>query len=717
MAKDKVAADIFISYAREDATVARRLQQGIQTGGFSVWMDTASMTGGERWTQEIESAIQSAACVVVVVSPSSNESVWVRREALYAQQLGKRIVPVLAEQVPLPAPLVDLNALALHEDFAAGVDRLLINLREEVRPAAPGSGAAREKKRPASMSVLWVFIGAGVVVVLAVIALRGEGRIAEVLATGLAIGGALLAMAWQADGAISLEFKRDLSLWLVRLDPAAVGHSVQRWPVHFAALFDRVFGKKHLSWRCFFRSCIASLLAFLLCTLIYMQAAPGDWAAFLRDTTESVAGTRGAFINLLFLAGIAAIANLLPDYVSLLETRCVIGRLQRSDSLAGQVGWLAVDVIATTAIFFLLVGVVLAALVVLSGMEWRRAAEQISDFIPKVVQWSLLAPADRPALRVYAIPVWTTFFTTAWVWLYFIAQFLMRLAIPLRRTLSFLQYALPVRERPLRAVGQVMALMAFVGYCVVMLPASTLSGGVLASHLEPEMVVIQPGSFRMGDLGGDGSADERPVRTVTIVKPFAIGKYEVTVPEYRHFARATALGLRIQGNWVLGDRPVVNVSWWEATAYANWLSEQTGRRYRLPTEAEWEYAARAGTETKYWWGNEIGRNRANCFDCGSEWDRNQSAPVGSFHPNPWGLHDTAGNVQEWVQDCRNDSYGGAPTDGTAWESGTCDQRQTRGGSWIGKPDQLRSAARSNCRAVFDDYDRYLYIGFRLAQDL
>ena len=146
MARDTVAADIFISYAREDTTFARRLQQGIQTGGLSVWMDTASMTGGERWTQEIESAIQNAPSVVVAVSPSSNESIWVRREVLYAQQLGKRIFPVLVEQAPLPAPLIDLNALALHEDFAAGLDRLLTNLREEVPPAAPGSGAAREQK-------------------------------------------------------------------------------------------------------------------------------------------------------------------------------------------------------------------------------------------------------------------------------------------------------------------------------------------------------------------------------------------------------------------------------------------------------------------------------------------------------------------------------------------------------------------------------------------
>jgi len=193
---------------------------------------------------------------------------------------------VFAEEVSLFAPLIDLNALALHQDFGAGLDRLLAVLRRQGGEATgPAAAAGGGRMRLAHRGkTLWLLVGAGVVVVLVVIALRGEGRVAEVLATALAIGAALLAMAWKADDAISLKFKRDLSLWLVRLDPAAVGQSVQRWPEHFAALFDRVFGKKHLSWRCFFRSSIASLLAFVLCTLIFMQAAPGEWTAFLHES-------------------------------------------------------------------------------------------------------------------------------------------------------------------------------------------------------------------------------------------------------------------------------------------------------------------------------------------------------------------------------------------------------------------------------------------------
>ena len=138
---------------------------------------------------------------------------------------------------------------------------------------------------------------------------------------------------------------------------------------------------------------------------------------------------------------------------------------------------------------------------------------------------------------------------------------------------------------------------------------------------------------------------------------------------------------------------MMNVSWEDAVAYVRWLSGQTGERYRLPSEAEWEYAARAGSVTAYSWGNEIGRNRANCDGCGSRWDNAQTGPVGSFGPNGWGLHDMHGNVREWVQDCWNVSYQGAPTNGSAWESGDCSEPVFRGGSWYSGPGLLRAADR------------------------
>jgi formylglycine-generating enzyme required for sulfatase activity len=156
---------------------------------------------------------------------------------------------------------------------------------------------------------------------------------------------------------------------------------------------------------------------------------------------------------------------------------------------------------------------------------------------------------------------------------------------------------------------------------------------------------------------------------------------------------------------------VINVSWNDAVAYVEWLSQQTAKRYRLPSEAEWEYAARGGTETRYWWGNEMKPNMAQY----NKWTEG-TAPVGSFKSNPFGLYDTAGNVREWVQDCWHGDYNGAPTDGSAWgpeNGGDCGQRVMRGGSWFDGPETLRASLRNGVNAG----NRNGGIGFRLAQDL
>ena len=229
----------------------------------------------------------------------------------------------------------------------------------------------------------------------------------------------------------------------------------------------------------------------------------------------------------------------------------------------------------------------------------------------------------------------------------------------------------------------------------------------------PEMVVIPAGTFRMGCVSGrDCMNDELPVHAVTISRPFALSQYEVTFQEYDRFAVAT--GRRVEdAGWGRGRRPVINVSWNDAQEYVAWLSSETGARYRLPSEAEWEYAARAGTATAYSWGNDVRRNRANCDGCGSQWDDVRTAPVGSFGANAWGLHDMHGNVWEWVQDCWNEDYRGAPTDGSAWESGDCVDRVWRGGSWSDRSGALRSANR----LPFDARFQYFLNGFRVARTL
>ena len=230
----------------------------------------------------------------------------------------------------------------------------------------------------------------------------------------------------------------------------------------------------------------------------------------------------------------------------------------------------------------------------------------------------------------------------------------------------------------------------------------------------PEMVVVPEGSFLMGSMSG-GDDDERPVHEVTIERPFAVGVYEVTFAEWD----ACVSGGGCDGHrpddsgWGRGSRPVVNVSWVDAQAYVRWLSRATGKKYRLPSESEWEYVARAGTTTEYWWGNDVGRNRANCDRCGSRWDNERTAPVGSFSPNAFGLQDVHGNVWEWVEDCWNESYNGAPSDGSAWTSGECGRRVLRGGSWYNGPWNLRSAVRFR----FTTGSRLSVLGFRVARTL
>ena len=248
----------------------------------------------------------------------------------------------------------------------------------------------------------------------------------------------------------------------------------------------------------------------------------------------------------------------------------------------------------------------------------------------------------------------------------------------------------------------------------------------------PQMVVLPTGSFSMGspNTETDRSSDEGPVRTVTISQRIAMGRYEVTFADYDRFekaadyaefvARFVAEARRTRPanddrGWGRGARPVINVNWNEAQAYAAWLSAQTGKTYRLPSEAEWEYAARAGMTTIYSWGNETGRNRANCVGCGSAWDNRQTAPVGSFAANAFGLFDMHGNVWEWVEDCYVNTYTGAPSDGSARTSG-CGanvRAVVRGGSWSSLPRSLRSANRSSSSPS----DRINTDGFRLVRDL
>jgi formylglycine-generating enzyme required for sulfatase activity len=219
-----------------------------------------------------------------------------------------------------------------------------------------------------------------------------------------------------------------------------------------------------------------------------------------------------------------------------------------------------------------------------------------------------------------------------------------------------------------------------------------------------EFVDIPAGSFRMGSNTGD--SDEKPVHRVNI-PAFSMMKTEVTQGQWQ-----AIMGNNPAKSISCGDScPVESVNWDDVQDFIGAINKKSGKTFRLPSEAEWEYAARAGSKTKYSWGNDIGINRANCTNkCGDLWDR-QMAPVASYQPNTFGLYDMHGNVWEWTQDCWNDSYRGAPSNGSAWDNGDCDNRVVRGGSWSNSPGSLTSSTRYDGGRTH----RSSYYGFRLIQ--
>jgi len=222
-----------------------------------------------------------------------------------------------------------------------------------------------------------------------------------------------------------------------------------------------------------------------------------------------------------------------------------------------------------------------------------------------------------------------------------------------------------------------------------------------ADYIEPitgmQFMSIPGGTFIMGD---ENDSFARPEHEVT-VQPFLMGRYEVTFEQYATYCSSTGKMIPSDNGWGMKNRPIVNVTWEEAVAFTEWLTEQSGKTFRLPSEAEWEYAAKAGSTTKYPWGDDIGMNKANCNKCGSQWDGRMTAPVGAFPPNAYGLYEMVGNVYEWCLDLKHDSYEGAPTDGSAWLTDPSDNRRiNRGGSWLQRPVDAEVTAR-----CWEDDDR------------
>ena len=245
---------------------------------------------------------------------------------------------------------------------------------------------------------------------------------------------------------------------------------------------------------------------------------------------------------------------------------------------------------------------------------------------------------------------------------------------------------------------------------------TTVVGKTIQDNLKsggkgPLMIVIPAGKFAMGSTSSKNS-DERPRHDVS-VRQFAASQYEITFAQYDLFAKAE--GKKIPDSLYL-DRethPVIFISWDDAYYYTKWLSEETGQKYRLATEAEWEYMASAGKKSTFWWGYDEEPNRAHCFGCGTNLDPRKPTKIGSFEANPFGLYDTSGNVGEWVHDCWHDNYKGAPESADVWEGGDCSYRVVRGGAYSTPPQSTRSAKRDK----FKSDKAYDHIGIRVVREV
>jgi formylglycine-generating enzyme required for sulfatase activity/class 3 adenylate cyclase len=221
----------------------------------------------------------------------------------------------------------------------------------------------------------------------------------------------------------------------------------------------------------------------------------------------------------------------------------------------------------------------------------------------------------------------------------------------------------------------------------------------------PQLVSLPGGAFSMGS---NDDPTEKPLHQVTVA-PFAIGRLPVTIGEWKQCVAAKACTYDPSGS---DELPVHNVSWADAQQFVTWLSGLSNKKYRLPTEAEWEYAARGGSATKFWWGNQVVRGMANCKDCGDQSNARLPMKVASFAPNAFGLYDMAGGVAQWVADCWHRDYQGAPKDGSSWDHANCRERVLRGGSWLNDAGDLRSASRN----YYDPNVRYPANGFRVVRN-
>ncbi len=819
-----ILADVFISYARADAAFVERLSDVLEGLGLSVWWDRKLETGAE-FEMEIERQLDQAKAVIAVWSEASLNSVAVRAEAREGLDQGK-LTPVRVDAVkpPLFSRGIQFEDLSDWDGDTAAIEfqdlySQLVALRDGVAAASfvPRDDATALSAAPqaeeASARRLGPFRSAASLL-LTLLSLGGLGAMVwwRVELFGpywesvFALAGAALLLFWAGERELAPHVKAMVARWL-RPQPNA---KPLRSAVAFLAMFQAVFGARHLSLGCLWASTLASVglyaaLLFLFVPVDVLQPLALDlWengpqvpepVTIVGDTYVS-SGLLETNAALLFLA--VPIANIVVDYLSLWQTRAILRWSAGGAPLSLGV---VLDALLTGAVFVAClplgpVAFVLGLAALEGGVDeaaiatawsvaeeiWRTLWVFVTVGWPGEALSAVAGEANVPNTALLIAFV-TTFTTSAWLWFALLFAPVVRLlSWTRRRGLSALGAAVDTRARPIAPLGYVAAgvILGLGAAAAEVTQALAVPQRVANAELAPgtvfkdcdvcpEMVAIPGGSFRMGspedEEGREPLKDrfgilEGPQTEVTVA-PFAMGRFEVTFREWDACVAATAalpdaqrcreiprgqqlLEVEFQGQtyqlafgdqgWGRGLRPVITVSWEDSQVYVAWLNRKLADRgvaYRLPSEAEWEYAARAGTTTAYSFegdpdkvacafmnGGDASAGRAN-----EQWARQYftcddgyafTAPVGAYRPNAFGLFDMHGNVAEWVEDCYHAGYEGRPTDGAAWmetRGGDCSLAVLRGGSWFSSPRSLRSAFRS--RSVRGN--RLNFIGFRVAR--
>lgn len=454
--------------------------------------------------------------------------------------------------------------------------------------------------------------------------------------------------------------------------------------LYMEELFDSTFTKKHLSWRFFFRSCVASVFWLVLLSFIFL--------IFSKDSTLFYEVNKLDFFLYIFPAGL--LLNIVPDYLSLIQTRYFLGRMTNAHSYVVVI-FLLLDLIFSIVIFLTMI----ALLLLLpeeggSSYLWKFmevynldvAAEYLGYSQPNISYldkvyffFDNFFSMDKPSFVLVFLCALTTLSTSIWIWLHCLAGLFFKL-------LSWTKYEQQPFEQFGKTFGGGVFFISFI--VLVLLPRESKF---------PEMVLIPGGSFEMGCMKETGcKSTTLPAHKVTLDE-FRISRYEVTFNQYFQFTRDKKIALPSDEGFGRGSRPVLNVSWSDAKEYINWLNQNDSTRgdweYFLPTEAQWEYVAKANSRTSYHWGDFLLQENANCGRGSNLWGGRRTTKVGTFKANDFGVYDMSGNVWEWVEDSWHKNYYGAPNDGSAWSDKKNSKRVLRGGSSISDAELCYSTFR------------------------